>query len=450
MNHSIPTPCRADSGPEDPAHLLVLSDGLVESYEPLDSSAGAIVVADRDLAAAKLDCESFTAICLDREEISQALSDANWLRQRRNSLPVLALVEATQVRDAARLLSVGVGEIVVRSRQAQQELEDRLQRLAKRRTLVSRVAATEGLTLRSSAMKSCLEAIGRAQRSDASVLLQGETGTGKEVIARVIHRGGTRQRGPSVAVNCAAFPETLLESELFGYERGAFTGANRAKRGLFEEAHTGTLFLDEIGETSLGFQVKLLRALQEGVIRPLGSTRETKVDVRIVAATNRKLEEEVEAGRFRRDLFYRVNVLAIDLPPLRSRLQDIVPLAESFLSRYEDSPARVAADAARLLEAYAWPGNVRELENEVARIAALTSGEPEVTARMLSPQIQGLKDVLPSDPGADTLRATVARFEAWFLRQALARHGGRRIATARSLGITRECLYKKLKRYGMQ
>jgi transcriptional regulator with PAS, ATPase and Fis domain len=301
-------------------------------------------------------------------------------------------------------------------------------------------------------MRACLELVAKAQRTEATVLLQGETGTGKEVIARVVHEGGRRGQGAFVAVNCAAFPETLLESELFGYERGAFTGANRNKRGLFEEASGGTLFLDEIGEIALGVQVKLLRAIQEGVVRALGATRETPVDVRIVAATNRDLQQEVETGGFRRDLFYRLNVFPVHLPALRGRGEDVVPLVELFLAATGDprAPKRVAPDAARLLETYAWPGNVRELENEVARIVASAAGEPELTARMLSPQITGLAQVLPADKGAETLRQTMGRLEAWVLRRALDRHGQRRIATARSLGITRECLYKKLKRYGMQ
>ncbi len=301
-------------------------------------------------------------------------------------------------------------------------------------------------------MRACLGLVEKAQRSEATVLLQGETGTGKDVLGRVIHAGGRRAKGPFVAINCSAFPETLLESELFGYERGAFTGAHRSKRGHFEQANGGTLLLDEIGETSLGFQVKLLRALQEGSVRPLGSTREHKVDARILAATNRDLHHAVETGGFRRDLFYRLNVLPIMLPPLRARVEDVVPLIRDFLERFEgtNAPKTIADDAARLLETYAWPGNVRELENEVARIVANTNGEPEVTARMLSPEIQGMAPALPSDARGETLRQTMARFEAWVLRCALDRHAGRRIATARSLGITRECLYKKLRRYGMQ
>lgn len=301
-------------------------------------------------------------------------------------------------------------------------------------------------------MRACLERVEKAQRSEATVLLQGETGTGKDVLARMIHAGGRRAKGPFVAINCAAFPETLLESELFGYERGAFTGAHRSKRGHFEQANGGTLFLDEVGETSLGSQVKLLRVLQEGKVRPLGSNREHKVDARIVAASNRDLLHAVGTESFRRDLFYRLDVLPISLPPLRARVEDIVPLVQSFLARSgrPHAPKTIAPDAARLLETYAWPGNVRELENEAARIVANANGEPEVTARMLSPQIQGMAPVLSPDIGSETLRETMARFEAWALHCALEKHGGRRIATARSLGVTRECLYKKLRRYGMQ
>jgi transcriptional regulator with PAS, ATPase and Fis domain len=301
-------------------------------------------------------------------------------------------------------------------------------------------------------MRACLALVEKAQRSRATVLLQGETGTGKEVLARVIHSGGPRSKGPFIGINCAAFPETLLESELFGYERGAFTGAHRSKRGHFEQAHRGTLFLDEVGETSLGFQVRLLRVLQESMVRPPGSTREISVDVRIVAATNRDLLHAVETGILRRDLFYRLNVFPILLPPLRARAEDIVPLVIHFLANCPDegAPRSVAPDAARLLETHPWPGNVRELENEVARIITNANGESEVTARMLSPHVQGMAPVLPPDPGSERLRETMARLEAWVLRCALEKHAGRRVATARSLGITRECLYKKLKRHNLQ
>jgi DNA-binding NtrC family response regulator len=426
--------------------MLILSD------DPDSAPDGMLAVGDRESAVDRLVAGGVTAICLDRRRLADSLSDARWLRRRRNALPVLALVRADDVARAVELLSLGVAELVVRGADSAATLRARVERLAHPGEEPEANFAGGRVVDRSPAMRFCLELTAKAQRSEASVLLQGETGTGKEVIARLVHDGGRRASGPFVAINCAAFPETLLESELFGYERGAFTGAGRSKRGLVEEATGGTLFLDEIGETALGFQVKLLRVLQEGVIRPLGTTRESQVDVRIVAATNRDLFQEVEMGRFRRDLYYRLNVFPITLPPLRGRTEDIVPLAEGFLARYEDqpAPASVAADAARLLETYAWPGNVRELENEIERVVASARGEPEITARMLSPQIQGLASALPPDPGAETLRETMARLEAWVLRGALERHGGKRISTARSLGITRECLYKKLKRHGMQ
>jgi Nif-specific regulatory protein len=218
------------------------------------------------------------------------------------------------------------------------------------------------------------------------------------------------------------------------------------------QANGGTLFLDEIGETTLGFQVKLLRALQEGKVRPLGAGREQPVDARIIAATNRDLEAEVEAGRFRRDLFFRLNVFPISLPPLRSRSEDVVPLVLHFLERSREltSLRGVAADARHLLETYPWPGNVRELENEVARIVTHAESGAEVTARMLSPRLRGGAPDAPRPLASETLRQAVARFESWYLKQALERNQERRIATARELGITRECLYKKLRRYGMQ
>jgi Nif-specific regulatory protein len=232
-----------------------------------------------------------------------------------------------------------------------------------------------------------------------------------------------------VAVNCAAFPDTLLESELFGHVRGAFTGADRDKRGLFEAATGGTLFLDEVSETSGPFQAKLLRVLQEREVRPVGGTRTRAVNARVVAASNRDLRHEAQRGTFREDLFYRLAVFPIQLPPLRKRPRDVIPLAEHFLAIHglrEGKPgACLSPEAKRLLQAYRWPGNVRELENETQR--ALASLQP-----------------------GDTLRETVGRVEAWIIRRALERNGGRRAETARRLGITREGLYKKMKRHGIE
>jgi Nif-specific regulatory protein len=430
------------------ALVLVLSDGPVAA-----EANGFVGVEGRERAAEQLATGRFRAICLDRTDLAKARSDAGWLRRRRNRLPVVALVEADQVAGAVELLGAGVAEIVVRDGAGLDGVLSRLAALAGRDgSAPTWTGASREIVAESPAMRGCLELVDKARRSEATVLLHGETGTGKEVIARALHSGSRRSGGPFVAINCAAFPETLLESELFGHERGAFTGADRAKGGHFSEADGGSLFLDEIGETSLGFQVKLLRALQEGTVRALGATRETRVDVRVIAATNRDLAHSVETGQFRRDLYYRLNVFPIPLPPLRARSGDVAPLARAFLEGHAsaEAPRGLATDALRLLETYAWPGNVRELQNEIERIVASHPGQPEVTASMLSPQIQGIGSALPPDPGGETLRETMRRLEVWVLRRALERHRGRRIATARALGITREALYKKLKRFDLQ
>jgi transcriptional regulator with PAS, ATPase and Fis domain len=430
------------------APVLVLSDAPAAS-----GASGFVSVSDRERAAEYLAAGRVRAICLDRTDLAEARSDAGWLRRRRNRLPVVALVDAGQVGRAVDLLGAGVAEIVVRGDDGAASVLSRLRTLSQRGAReAGRPDGMDHIVAESPAMRACLDLVEKARRSDATVLLQGETGTGKEVLARALHAGSRRARGSFVAINCAAFPETLLESELFGHERGAFTGAERAKRGHFAEASGGSLFLDEIGETSLGFQVKLLRVLQEGTVRALGATRETRVDVRVIAATNRDLAHLVEAGQFRRDLYYRLNVFPIALPGLRARSGDIAPLAAAFLADHSagDAPQQISADALRLLETHAWPGNVRELRNEIERVVASHPGEPEITAAMLSLEIQGIGAALPPDPGGETLRETMRRLEVWVLRRALERYRGRRVATARALGITREALYKKLKRYGMQ
>jgi len=431
--------------------ILMMADASSE----LEGVRDAWWVSTQEEAAQFLASQPVRAICVGRKNVDSTLADARWLRRRRNSVPVLAWVEPGEMARAAELFAAGVREILVRGPGSARTLDRRL-RLLEEPTVDRPLRGAEGIVAASPAMRATLGLVAKAQSSDATVLILGETGTGKEVIARLVHDGGRRAAGAFVAINCAAFPETLLESELFGYERGAFTGANRSKRGLFEVASGGTLFLDELGETSLAFQVKLLRVLQESMIRPLGATHEVRIDVRVIAATNRPLVQEVEMGNFRQDLYYRLNVFPIQLPPLRSRIDDIVPLAELFLSRLGSPLRRVAADAARLLEMHPWPGNVRELENEVARIVAHSgggsegAGSSEVTARLLSPQLQGQEPGLPLGSDGETLPAARSRFEKWYIRSALRRHGGRKIATARSLGITRECLYKKLVRYGMQ
>ena len=292
----------------------------------------------------------------------------------------------------------------------------------------------------------------RIAGSEIPVLLEGPTGTGKEVVARFVHRLSPRANGPFVAVNCAAMPEAMLEALLFGHRKGAFTGAAEAGEGLFRAADGGTLLLDEIGEVPLALQAKLLRALQEGEVLPLGATKPLKVDVRVVAATNRHLTAEVEAGRFREDLLYRLNVFPLTLPPLRDRPGDIAALAFGMLLRHAAAPGRpgwIAREAIALLEAHAWPGNVRELENVIRRAILLADG-----ARVIGAEHMVFDTAVRPDAPLATLPARVIggcslsdvafASEARAILETLARHGGNRMATARALGISERTLRYRL------
>ena len=310
---------------------------------------------------------------------------------------------------------------------------------------------TPRVIAKSAAMKDVSELVDLAASSPSTVLLTGETGVGKEVIARQLHARSTREGQPFIAINCAAFPESLLESELFGHTKGAFTGADRSKVGLFEAAGCGTLFLDEIAEMGLPLQAKLLRVLQEREIRPVGGIRQLPIRCRIVAATNRLLSEEVGAGHFREDLFYRLNVFPIRIPPLRERRMDIMPLAHYFLAlhgpREGKTDCHLSLATGQLLEGYGWPGNVRELENEILRALMLTATGELVTPKVLSPKIVEILEPIAQGARPDeTLRQALDRVEAWMIRRALTNNGGRKARTARKLGLTREGLYKKIKR----
>jgi Nif-specific regulatory protein len=288
----------------------------------------------------------------------------------------------------------------------------------------------------------------------ATVCIEGETGTGKEVIASAIHYQGKRREKLFVAQNCAAVPENLLESELFGHKKGAFTGADHDKKGLFEIADGGTLFLDEIGEMSLNLQAKLLRVLQEGEIRPVGATASKAIDVRIICATNRSLEKEVEKGAFRQDLFYRLRVFPLRLPPLRERREDVPLLVDHFLRKYTvemNKPvAGVTPEALDQLGAYSWPGNIRELENEVQRLVIQCDNEGFITPDLLAPSVRKVEGLLGRvAPKKGTLKDMMEEVERWLLVEALRDHGGNKTKTAETLGITREGLHKKLAKYGM-
>ncbi len=310
-------------------------------------------------------------------------------------------------------------------------------------------ASAETLVGASAAMREVQKAIGMLADTDATVLITGETGTGKEVVARAIHQHGRRAGKPFVAVNCAAIPAELLESQLFGHVRGAFTGAIADRPGSFREADRGTLFLDEIGDMNAALQAKLLRVLQERVVTPVGG-REVAVDVRILAATHRDMARAVRQGRFREDLFWRLGVVPLALPPLRERLSDILPLAEHFLalSAAGGAPKRLSGEAAAALLSHPWPGNVRELRNAMER-AAVLARRPVVEASDLAFLRRATP---PAEAAAEALDlpAAVARLEAAMIRQALAASGGRRAEAARKLGIHRQLLYEKLRRYGLE
>jgi DNA-binding NtrC family response regulator len=300
----------------------------------------------------------------------------------------------------------------------------------------------------SAAMREVEKTIGLVADSDATVLITGDTGTGKEVAARVIHRFGRRSSGPFVAVNCAAIPADLLESELFGHVRGAFTGALAERLGAFRDADKGTLFLDEIGDMNVRMQAKILRALQERVVTPVGG-RAVRVEVRVLAATNKDLPAAVQAGDFREDLFYRLNVVPIHLPPLRERLADIVPLAEHFLRTSSTPSKRLTPGAAARLLAYSWPGNIRELKNAIERVAILSRGdlisEPEFD--FLATQSNPHPAVLDFAQG--DLPSAIERLERYMITRALQETDGNRSEAARRLGIHRQLLYTKSQKFGI-
>ncbi len=306
----------------------------------------------------------------------------------------------------------------------------------------------------SPAMKVVLAQLERVIDTRATVCIAGETGTGKELIASAVHNQSQRADKMFVAQNCAALPENLLESELFGHRRGAFTSADSDKKGLFEIADGGTLFLDEIGEMPMTLQAKLLRVLQEGTIRPLGATAEKQVDVRIICATNRDLAAEVEQGRFRQDLYYRLMVFPIVLPPLRERREDIPALAAFFLRRYsEEYRAELPGFTQEALDAltnYSWPGNIRELENEVQRLVIQAEPKHWIEVTDLSPRLRKVEGTVHRiAPKKGTLREMMDQVERWLITEALRDHGGNKTKTAATLGITREGLHKKLAKFGL-
>jgi two-component system NtrC family response regulator len=382
------------------------------------------------------------------------------LKKLNPEIPVVVITAFGTVASAVDAMKRGAADYLTKPVDLD-ELEVLVARTLERRALVSENRELreqlreryrlEGLETSNARMAEAINVAARAAQSRAIVLVRGESGTGKELLARAIHYASPRARSPLVAVNVAALPETLLESELFGHERGAFTGADRERRGRFELADGGTLFLDEIGDLPKGTQVKLLRVLQEQSFERLGGSRTIKVDVRVVAATHRDLEAMVRAGEFREDLFYRLNVVSIELPPLRERREDIPMLVDHFLRRFAresgQQPRAVSREAMDRLLKYAYPGNVRELENIVQRAVVLARGEV-IGAADLPLHLAELKS--EDVPASGSLVARLAAFERALLVQALADAGGVQTRAARALGIGERHLRYRLKKHGLE
>ena len=437
------------------ARVLVVDDEpklgkLVSEALALDGHAVTRAGGGR-AALAELQKEAFEIVVADlRMPDVDGLAVLQAARARIPPAEVILMTAHATAESAVAAMKAGAADYLIKPF-AFEELRLRVQRLADQRAahrkadrLVERL--TPGLVAESAAMKEVLAAARRVATTDASVLLLGESGTGKNQLARLIHYSSKRAGAPLVEVHCAALSEALLESELFGHEKGAFTGAHERKTGHLAAADTGTLFLDEIGEVTPATQVKLLRFLQEREFVPVGSTQTRKVDVRVVAATNRDLDHAVKAGTFREDFYYRLNVFAIHLPPLRDRREDILPLADRFLSSRGVPPSRLSAAARDRLHDHAWPGNVREMENALER-ALILAGDDEIGAEHFGRLGRASeRSEMRGQRAADVLREgfNLDDFERELIDAAIERAGGNKAAAARLLGITRRRLYSTI------
>lgn len=420
-------------------HVLVASSGE-EALETMEQETPDLVLLDQRLPG------------ISGFEVLQ------WIREHHPWVPVLMITAFGEIPLAVEAMKQGAFHYLTKPVDLR-ELESLMRRALEhsallrenqilRETLASTVPETPVIYV-SSAMQEVMSFVARVAPTDATVLITGETGTGKELIARVIHQLSPRASRPWVAVNIAALPETLIESELFGHEKGAFTGADRPRVGKFEAAHRGTLFLDEVGELPASTQVKLLRFLQEHVIERLGSNRPIPVDVRVIAATNRDLEALVQEGKFRQDLYYRLNVIHIHLPPLRERREDILPLARYFLERYakkHGKPVReFSQEALEALLRYDFPGNVRELQNLIERAVVLSRTE-YVTVQDLFPGTRPGLD--PASTG--TLDERLQAFERQLILDALKKAGGVQTKAAELLGLSERALRYRMQRLGLK
>ena len=424
---------------------VVEADSGERALELLDQFAFDIVITDLRLPG------------IDGSRVIEAARD------RYPGIVAIVITGFGTVKDAVDAIKRGASDFIAKPFQFD-ELIHVLQKAMEQRRLTSENAYLRsqledryqfgGILGHSRPMQKLFHLLETVARSSSTILITGETGTGKEVVARAIHHNSARRANRFVALNCSAIPETLLEAELFGHVRGAFTGAVGARQGRFEQAHKGTLFLDEVGTMSTALQMKLLRALQEREFERVGDNQTIKVDVRVIAATNSELARMVAEGTFREDLYYRLHVIPIQLPPLRDRRDDIPLLVKHFLEKFAPgTPMQVAQDAMRSLMAYSWPGNVRQLENAIERAVALSAGRREVAFVDLPVEVQATPEATSApfvdfpDSGLD-LPAYLATIERDLIQRSLDRTGGNRNKAAELLRIKRTTLVEKLKRLG--
>ncbi len=452
---------------DEPNYLIVLSELLrEEGFDVFTAQSGEDALkifrqSDIDLVITDMQMPR-----MDGFELLSALKSSN------KDLPVIMITAFGEVEKAVAAMQAGAfnyvtkpfnnDELVVNIKKAV-EYYSLLRENRRLRDEVRDRYSFANIIGKNERMQQIYHIIEKVAPTSASVLITGESGTGKELVARAIHVYSDREKAPFISVNCAALPENLLESELFGHEKGAFTGAASLRKGRFELADTGTLFLDEIGEMSLPLQTKLLRILQERSFERVGGTKTLTIDVRIVTATNKDLKDEVDKGRFREDLYYRLNVLHIHLPPLRERLDDIPLLAAHFIAKFAKSLNRpgleIATGALRFLMTLPWDGNVRELENSIERAAILGSGErieiedlqPEATGNFKKMQWEGLDiDFDRLIAAGVTLPEVLNDIEEKMVRHALGRVNSVQARAAENLGITKSLLQYKMKKYGLQ
>ncbi len=458
---------------DEPSMRRILASSLrQENYDVVE--AGSVAHARRALAI-----ESFDAVITDQKMADgQGLDVLAVARESDPALSVVFLTAYATVELAVESMRRGafdfitkpfVSEVLAATARRAVEHTGLLRDNERLRGAVMRLEGSSEIKGRSPAIRDLREKIARVARTNATVLITGETGTGKELVARAIHYSSSRAHRPLVAVNCAAFTETLLESELFGHERGAFTGADRARKGLFEGAHEGTLFLDEAGEMSLAAQAKLLRVLTDGMVIRLGATRARNVDVRLLVATHRDLIRRVREGLFREDLYYRLAVVPIAIPPLRDRREDIPELCDLLLAQaardLKMPVRRIGEDAMRALMSYKFPGNVRELKNLIER-ACILSLEGEISAEHFPMPAAGssvplrsaiaaggelsLDEIASTLPETLDVRALLGGLEKALLKRALDNAHGAQAEAARSLGLSRSDISYKLSKHGMR